>query len=346
MQTFFHPDQRLHDPQQFMRVGRIARPTDVPSRCDKLLSTLEARNLTPKAPATAGITAALAVHCPAYIEFLWGCYEEWSALPDAGPEVLPNLSPYWNAQPGKDRAPCRPGALVARAGHYLGDLSVPMDQESWRSILAASNCAASAADALLAGDAAAYALCRPSGHHARRDRASGFCYVNNAAVAAQRLLSEYSRVAVLDVDAHHGDGTQEIFYARSEVLTVSVHTDPDIYFPFYTGYADERGVGDGENANLNIPLSAGATDDDYLTAVGKGLEAITAGGCEAIVLSLGFDGHRRDPLSLLDLSTGAFGKVGELVKSTALPVVIIQEGGYETEVIGDCLDNFLSGLGH
>jgi acetoin utilization deacetylase AcuC-like enzyme len=127
-----------------MRVGRIARPTDVPSRCDKLLSTLEARSLTPKAPATAGITAALAVHCPAYIEFLWGCYEEWSALPDAGPEVLPNLSPYWNAQPGKDRAPCRPGALVARAGHYLGDLSVPMGQESWRSILAASNCAASA----------------------------------------------------------------------------------------------------------------------------------------------------------------------------------------------------------
>lgn len=345
MQTFFHPDQRLHDPQQFMRVGRIARPTDVPSRCDVLLATLDARGLKPRLPESAGTAAALAVHCPDYIDFLSNCHDEWRALPDAGPEVLPNLSPYWNARPGAARAPCRSSALVARVGYYLGDLSVPIGPESWRSMLAASNCAGSAADAVIAGDRAAYALCRPSGHHARRDRASGFCYVNNAAVAAQRLLSRYRRVAVLDVDAHHGDGTQEIFYARSDVLTVSVHTDPEIYFPFYTGYADERGVGDGENANLNIPLAAGATDEDYLAGADRGLEAIAASGTEAIVLSLGFDGHREDPLSLLDLSTGVFRKVGERLKSTALPVVIIQEGGYQTDVIGDCLDSFLAGFG-
>ena len=345
MRTFFHPDQRLHDPQQFMRVGRIARPTDVPSRCDVLLATLEARGLAPTAPEPAGLGPALAVHSPDYLDFLATIYEGWSALPDAGPEVLPNLSPYWNARPGETRQPCRPESLVARAGHYLGDLSVPIGPHSWQSILAASHCAAAAADAVLSGETSAYALCRPSGHHARRDRASGFCYVNNAAIAAQRLRSHYDRVAVLDIDAHHGDGTQEIFYARDDVQTISIHADPNVYYPFYTGYPEERGVAAGEGRNLNLPLPAGASDAEYHAAIDRALEEATTFGAQALVLSLGFDGHREDPIGLLDISTRAFQGVGERVRSIDLPTVIIQEGGYQTSVIGTCLDEFLGGFG-
>jgi acetoin utilization deacetylase AcuC-like enzyme len=190
----------------------------------------------------------------------------------------------------------------------------------------------------------AYALCRPSGHHTRADRASGFCYVNNTAAVAERLRGTFNRVAILDVDAHHGDGTQQIFYARRDVLTISIHADPRNYYPFFTGYSNEIGIGDGAGFNLNVPLAHGSTGPAMMTAVDRAAEQIHAFGADALVVALGYDAHARDPIGVLKLESHDFAGIATRVRGLALPTVVVQEGGYAVEVLGDCLTAFLSGL--
>jgi acetoin utilization deacetylase AcuC-like enzyme len=190
----------------------------------------------------------------------------------------------------------------------------------------------------------AYALCRPPGHHTRADRASGFCYLNNTAAAAQRLRAKFKRVAILDVDAHHGDGTQQIFYARPDVLTISIHADPRNYYPFFTGYANEAGTGDGAGFNLNLPLAHGSTGTAMMTAVDRAAQHVRAFGADALVVALGFDAHARDPIGVLKLESHDFAGIGACVWELGLPTVVVQEGGYAVDVIGDCLTAFLSGL--
>ena len=346
MKAFYHPDQALHDPQAFMRLGVLAAPTDLPERTARLLGALSRHGIAPEAPKGDARAAAARVHPGHYLDFLENAYRRWRQLPSAGPEVLPNASPYWNGSPERDaRPPCPSPLVVAQACWYLGDCAVPIGPDThvsaFRSAAAAEAAAAHVADT----GGAAYALCRPSGHHCRADRASGFCYLNNAAIAASRLRDGFGRVAVLDVDAHHGDGTQEIFYRRDDVVTVSVHVDPAAYYPFFTGFADERGFGPGEGANLNLPLAPGSGDAEFLSMTERGLSAIGGAGAEALVLSLGYDAHRDDPLGALTVSTDAFCRVGQLVRAAGLPTVIVQEGGYGIDVIGGCLDAFLTGFG-
>lgn len=345
MRAFHHPDQALHDPRQFMRLGVLTAPTDRPERTARLIGALARHAITPEPPACDGRAAAGRVHTGDYLTFLETAFERWRVLPGAGPEVLPNAAPYWNGAPDREaRPPCPSPLIAAQTCWYLGDCGVPLGPHThlsaFRSAAAADAAAAHVADF----GGAAYALCRPSGHHARADRASGFCYLNNAAVAASGLRRRFGRVAVLDVDAHHGDGTQEIFYRRGDVTTVSLHVDPAAYYPFFTGYADERGHGAGEGANLNLPLRPGSGDAAFVAAAERGLTAITDAGAEALVLSLGFDAHEHDPLAALTVTTRAFAQIGALIRAAALPTVIVQEGGYALDAIGDCLDAFLGGL--
>ncbi|MGI9480868.1 MAG: histone deacetylase family protein, partial [Hyphomicrobiales bacterium] len=172
MRAFFHPDQSLHDPKQFMRVGKISDPQDVPARTEKLLKGLAAAAVTVEAPEDAGLEPVRKVHNPGYLEFLETAYGRWRMIESAGPEVLPNVSPYWNGSPDHDfRQACRPNSIVAQAGFYLGDLAVPIGENTWRSCIKSTHSAVAAANAVIAGDRFAYALCRPSGHHARADRA-------------------------------------------------------------------------------------------------------------------------------------------------------------------------------
>lgn len=345
MRAFYHPEQALHDPQVFMRAGVFAAPTDLPERTKRLLDALARHGITPQAGEEDGREAASLVHAKGYLDFLQTAHERWRQIPDAGPEVFPNASPYWNGAPDRDmRGECPSDHIIAQTNFYLGDGAVPVGPHTANSAFRSAGTAAAAAKAVIAGEAAAYALCRPSGHHSRGDRASGFCYLNNAAIAAQTLRQRFSRVAVLDVDAHHGDGTQEIFYRRDDVLTVSVHVDPAQYYPWFIGYAHETGLGAGEGANLNLPLPVGTGDEGFLAAVEKGLAAIKGFGAEALVLSLGYDAHEADPLTALGVTTQGFRRIGALVASAKLPVVIVQEGGYAIEVIGDCLDQFLTGF--
>jgi acetoin utilization deacetylase AcuC-like enzyme len=234
--------------------------------------------------------------------------------------------------------------MIAQTGWYLGDLSVSMGPRTWESIRASANTAVAAADAVAADRGTAYALCRPSGHHARADRASGFCFLNNAAIAAQQLRSTFERVAILDVDAHHGDGTQQIFYSRPDVLTISIHADPTNYYPFFTGYAGERGAGTGEGFNLNLPLAHGSNGDAMFAAVDRGIQAIGAFQADAMVIALGFDAHIDDPIGVLKLQSDDFAGIGARVRELNLPTLVVQEGGYSIDVIGDCLTAFLSAV--
>jgi len=204
--------------------------------------------------------------------------------------------------------------------------------------------AVTATDIVLAGARGAYALCRPPGHHAYADLAGGFCFLNNSAIAAERLRTRHARVAILDVDVHHGNGTQGIFWQRGDVLTVSIHADPSAYYPFFCGYPHERGAGAGEGANLNLPLAFGSGDDVFLAALedaGKTLSAFAPG---ALVLALGLDASEQDPLGPLKITTEGFRRIGAFVASLGLPTVIVQEGGYLSPILGDNLAATLDGF--
>ena len=343
MRAFYHPDQALHEQLQYMRFGKIVPPKDLPERTERLLAALGRHGIVAEPPAAHGVKPVLEVHDAKFVEFLKTVWERWKTLPERGPEAWPNTFPYWSARPDEDsRPPCRPSGIVGQLGWYLGDLSVPVGEHCWRSTLRSAETAISGADAILAGELRAYGLCRPSGHHARSDRASGFCYINNTAVAAQRLRTKFEKIAILDVDAHHGDGTQQIFYRRSDVLTISIHADPANYYPFFTGYADERGNGAGEGFNLNLPLKHASVGADMLAAVKKAGEAIRSFGAQALVLALGYDAHKDDPLGVLKLEASDFGDIGRLVNDLRLPTLVVQEGGYAIDAIGDCLDAFLA----
>jgi len=357
MQAFFCPEQLRHTPQQFMRLGRFLSPPDVPERAATLRAVLARCGIALTTPRDYGRAPLAGVHSDAYLDYLEHAYSRWQALADnpvygmaPSAEVLPNMSPYCSGQISSgqinhgERPPCPAESIIATTGYYVSDLSCPIGPHTWRAALRATHTAVAAAESVIAGASLAYALCRPSGHHAHRDRAGGFCYLNNSAAAAQTLAQHYGRVAVLDVDAHHGDGTQQIFYHRADVLTVSLHADPANYYPFYSGYAHETGHGAGLGCNLNLPLPHGADNAVFFAALETALAALRDYQPRALVLSLGFDTYKDDPISVLKLDMAAYRHVGACVARLGLPVVVVQEGGYLVSAIGAALEAFLQGL--
>ncbi|MFD1840174.1 histone deacetylase family protein [Paracidovorax cattleyae] len=343
MKAFFSDDQLLHDPQQYMRVGRICKPADLPTRAEALMATLATRGITVTAPPDAGREALELVHAPDYLDYLETAFERWQQIESfglqPGIEVLPNMSPH-----GPREGACPSPSMLAQTGWYVGDLSCPIGPHTWRSVLRSAHAALAAAGTVRDAGGVAYALCRPSGHHAQRARAAGFCYVNNSAIAAATLRQAHARVAVLDIDAHHGDGTQQIFYGRGDVLTVSTHADPANYYPWYTGYAHERGTGEGAGCNLNLPLAHGSGNAEFARALDAATAAIESFAPQALVLPLGFDTYKDDPISVLKFDMEAFRLAGARVRAMGLPTVVVQEGGYMVGAIGAALDAFLEGL--
>jgi acetoin utilization deacetylase AcuC-like enzyme len=332
MKIFYSKRQLEHRPQQIMLLGKLSAPVENPDRLEALARKLTDAGLKETAPIDHGRDAIDAVHSADYVDFLASSYERWAANPKAGPEVLPNTHPYRGR--GSALAPsARPRCSVvnAQAGWYIGDLNCAIGAGTWSAVYESAQAALSGAHAIIDGVPAAFALCRPPGHHAFADRASGFCFLNNAAVAANLIGQRAGRVAILDFDTHHGDGTQAIFYGRKDVLFASVHTDPTTYYPYFSGYADERGEGDGVGANLNVPLAPGSGDDAFLEACRTLVEAVRTHRAEVLVVSAGWDAHRDDPLSLLDISTDAFARIGELLADLGLPTLIVQEGGYSLQ---------------
>jgi acetoin utilization deacetylase AcuC-like enzyme len=341
MKLFFTETQLAHQPKQYMVHGRIVDPFENPNRAAALIAGLEPLGLQRTEPGDFGRDPILAVHAEHYVDFLAEAYDRFMELPNHGPEVFPNIHPYRGAGPDLgERPPPRPTGIIGRSGWYLGDLSCAMMEGTYRAAYASAQSAIAGAEAVLAGDYA-FALCRPPGHHAYADRASGFCYFNNAAIAAQILRRTFNKVAIVDFDTHHGDGTQAIFYERADVFYGSVHTDPSAYYPHFLGYADETGSGEGEGTNLNLPLAQGADDDAFIDANRRLALAVQAFGAEALVLSAGWDAHHEDPLSKLRVTTGAFPQIGEIWGKLALPTLIVQEGGYSLKASGEAAPAFI-----
>jgi acetoin utilization deacetylase AcuC-like enzyme len=335
MKVIFSDIQKEHYPKHFLSSGASQPNPEVPERADILLDAAISAGLELLVPEDAGLEPVAAVHTPEYIQFLQNIYRRWGYIEGASAEVVPNI------HPGR-RDGVYPASAVGQAGFHMADTGCPISAETWDSALVSAHCAVQGAALLLDDEPSAYALCRPPGHHAGRDYAAGFCYLNNSAIAAQELLAEFGRVAVLDIDVHHGNGTQDIFYRRSDVLTVSLHADPMRFYPFFWGHASERGEADGLGHNLNIPLPRGMGDKNYLVELDKALERIEAYAPGALVVALGLDAHESDPFQGLAITTGGFGQIGQRIADLELPTLLVQEGGYVSEHLGSNLQSFLN----
>jgi acetoin utilization deacetylase AcuC-like enzyme len=293
------------------------------------------------APPPADRAALEAVHSADYLDFLRDGPAAWDALPEHGPEMVPNIhpSPEMLANGARQSA-----TVVGQLGWFTADTSCPIAHATWPAAQAAAAGAIAAADEASAGGWA-YALARPPGHHAYAARAGGHCYLNNAAIAAERLRARgAARVAVLDIDSHHGNGIQGIFWERGDVVFASVHGDPNGYYPWYVGHAGETGAGFGAGATLNLPLAKGSGDAAWLAAIDTALAAIRRGGVDALVISLGFDASRDEPLGYFAVTEDGFARAGAAIGKLGLPGAIIQEGGYNTAIIGGLLTRFLGAL--
>ncbi|MDH4002810.1 MAG: histone deacetylase family protein [Xanthomonadales bacterium] len=338
MKAVYHVEQKKHYPLQFL-VNGVFRPNpEMPERLDRLLQGALAAGCTPEVSENHGIAPIREIHCGAYLEFLEHAWERWQRIDGAAAAVTPNIHPH-------RRNTGYPASVVAQAGYHMADAAVPIADHSWLSSCRSAWAAVHAAKLILAGDHSAYALCRPPGHHAFHDMGGGFCYLNNSAIGAQVLRGTYDRVAILDIDLHHGNGTQSIFYARDDVLTVSLHADPLRFYPFFWGYANERGKGRGEGFNLNLPLPRGSGDREFIEALSMGLERIRDFAPGALVIALGLDAFEGDPFGGLCISTRGFGEIGAAIaRSLPLPTLVVQEGGYLCDELGDNLTCFLRGF--
>ncbi|NKE47620.1 histone deacetylase family protein [Roseomonas frigidaquae] len=342
MKAFADAANAAHAPQFFLMRGRVRPNYEVPARAASLAEGLARLGITPTTPPPAPQAALLRAHDPGYLDFLRDASAGWAELPEAGAEVVGNVhpTPEMIAQGARP-----PTGLVGRVGWYTADTGCPIGPATWQASIGAAACAVAAAEEAQAGRTA-YALCRPPGHHAYAARAGGHCYINNAAIAAETLVAAGARrVAVLDIDSHHGNGTQGIFWKRADVLTVSIHGDPNAYYPWYVGHAGERGAGPGTGCNLNLPLAQGSGDAEWLAAIGTGLTAIRNFGADALVVSLGFDASEHEPLGFLRVTEDGFSQAGALIAAARLPSAIIQEGGYNVELLGRLLERFIIGWG-
>ena len=343
----WHPDCLRHEPAGEVWLGVWETGTELPQRASVLLDALTAAGAVVTAAEPHGLGPLLAVHDAGLIEHLATIWQRWEAggypAKYGRTRVVPYVFPTAGLLGG---LPLRPVAAVhGEVGAFCYDTMTLVGPGSWESIRAAADAALTAADLVTAGKRVAYALCRPPGHHAGRASYGGSCYLNNAAIAAAALRSAGAgQVAVIDIDAHHGNGTQAIFYNRADVCYASVHVDPGAgWFPHYVGHADERGTGDGDGANLNVPLAPGIGDDGWLAGVSTLCAAVRRRGADALVVSLGVDAAAADPESPLLVSADGYRRAGELIGALG-PVVAVQEGGYDLASLGSLVVATMSGI--
>ena len=339
MRVFYTEDHKLRDAKTELFGGELVPPFEAPFRAEWILAAVkEAGFHDVAAPERRGLEVALKLHAPDYLEFLETAWSRWVADGYRG-EAIATCFPArrMRQHPPKDID----GAL----GFYSFAAETAITEGTYAAARAAMDCAISAADHIHAGNRAAFALCRPPGHHAAIDLYGGYSFINNAACAAQRLRDRGARkVAVLDVDFHHGNGTQDIFYERGDVYFASLHGDPVDAFPYFLGFADEEGAGEGLGTTKNYPLPRRTGYDVWSDAMADALSRIAAFGAEALVVSLGVDTFERDPISFFRLTSEDYIRMGEAIKRSGLPVVVCMEGGYGVPEIGLNVANVLKGI--
>jgi acetoin utilization deacetylase AcuC-like enzyme len=350
MISIYSTEHTLHDPPFEFLDGALVPVFESPVRATIIHAAIERAALGPIIPPRSFDSKHIrAVHSDDYLDYLEHIYERWVGFGGAPASVMPGtLAVRWMGR--------RCDHPVAAPGYYCFDMSAPIVAGTYAAARAAANIALTGAALLLEGHQTAYALCRPPGHHAGRDMYGGYCYLNNAAIATQYLGDggwkpspspiphPPYRVAVLDVDYHHGNGTQQIFYERGDVLFASIHADPARQYPYFAGYADERGAGDGVGANLNIPLEADIDDEHYLVALNEALAAVRAFDPHFLVVSAGFDTFGGDPIADFALSSAVYPQIGRRIAALGLPTLIVQEGGYAVDALGENAVGFLRGF--
>ena len=330
MKTVFSPRHAGHSGNVELDTNAIVPAYEKPSRAEIVRARVEAVGLGPViAPDTHDVATARKVHAPAYVDFLPTVYPEWEKAGRTG-TAMPYVWPTRGL-----RGDVEPEGIEAKLGFYSFDCGATFVAGTWDAIKASHDVALSAAGLVAAGERAAFALCRPPGHHAGSSFMGGYCYLNNAAIAAQWLRDRgAARVSILDVDYHHGNGTQEIFYRRADVQVVNLHADPMVEYPYFLGHADERGEGAGEGFNRNFPLALGTAWDGWSAALDTACGLVDGYRPDVLIVSLGVDTFERDPISKFRLASPDYPKLGRRIAKLDLPTLFVMEGGYAVEEIG------------
>lgn len=334
MRCFWDERQRRHVPAGEFFNGAMHPAAEHLGRVDAILGAIGPTERV----SDHGIEALQRVHSPDYLDLLRCAHQEWRALGRDG-----DAFPY--AFPVVGRRPLKLERIDARLGQHSFDTATPIGSGTWEAAYWSAQTALSALDAVLEDSGAAFALCRPPGHHAGADYLGGYSYLSNAAIAAEAALAKgTSRVAILDVDYHHGNGTQDVLYGRGDVAYASIHADPSTDYPFFWGHADEQGSGAGEGANLNLPLPRGTDWSGYEAALVRALDWIAGLGPELLIISYGADTHEADPISHFRLRTSDYAPMARRIAAFGLPTLIVMEGGYAIEALGPNVAEFLSGF--
>jgi acetoin utilization deacetylase AcuC-like enzyme len=337
MKVYYSDAHRNHEPSfEIFDGGQRVPYLENADRMDRILNALQRTDWAEIVePKDFGLDPMCAVHDREYLDFLASAWTEWMASAPRDPSTL--LPSTFALR----RSPPRPSSLLGRAGYYIMDLSACIVEGTYGAALASAHCALSGAEAVTYGERSAFALCRPPGHHAGKDYAGGYCFINNAAVATNWLASG-SKVALLDVDYHCGNGTQDIFYDRADVLTISIHADPNFEYPYYAGYTHETGTGAGLGYHRNFPLEKGTDDARYLSALEEALGLIRSFAPDYLVVSAGMDIYADDPLGTIKVTTAGIGEIGRRIAGLDLPSLIVMEGGYNNDALGRNIVSFLS----
>ncbi len=339
MKTVYSDDHHLHDYGQELSFGGFVPAHEMPRRADTVLARVRARNLGEVvAPDSHGLDPVLRVHDAGLVEFLATAWDEWQ-------KIAPGSQPLPLSWPIRSMRQVRPDSVRGRLAFYALDACTPITATSWQAAQSAADVALTGAALIEAGAHAAFALCRPPGHHASRDNFGGYCFLNNAAIAAQRFRDAgAARVAVLDVDYHHGNGTQAIFYDRADVMFASLHGHPATEYPYFLGYADETGEGAGAGFNHNYPLPAGTDWSVFGPALDDAVVRIAAFRPDRLVVSLGVDTFEKDPISKFKLRHDDYFRIGEAIARGGAPTLFVMEGGYAVDEIGVNAVNVLEGF--
>ncbi|HET8884191.1 MAG TPA: histone deacetylase family protein [Candidatus Saccharimonadales bacterium] len=311
-------------------------PMELPARTDQLRLAMAGMQTTIVTPDDHGREPIEAAHKPAYVDFIETARQEWAKANISGGEVMTTI--YVPAPPEAK-------GILADASRYQKDGSCPIGWHTFDAAYWSAQTTVCAADDLIAGEGLVYSLNRPPGHHARWAGAGGFCYFSNAAIGVHRLLQKFRRVAVLDVDMHHGQGTEEIFYRRNDVLTISIHADPTNFYPVSSGFKEHRGLGEGLGYNLNLPMLHGSLEQTFFDRLEQAIAQIKRFKPDVLVVPLGFDIYKDDPQSRVGVTTAGFKQLGSAIADLDLPTLINQEGGYHIESLVDNAQAFFTGLG-
>lgn len=346
MKVVYTPLHLLHDPHVEFETSQVHSPFEHIGRAEAIRETLEADSRFEfLSPTDWGVAPIQAVHNPDLVRFLSEGWALYAAEHPGVREVVPDVF-YRPALRDKMGERGEPLAINGRVGYWCFETTTPLTETTYEAARGAVDTALTTAQLVLDGQQAAYGLCRPPGHHSTADMYGGYCFFNNAAVVAHHVASTTgSKVTILDVDYHHGNGTQQIFYDRDDVQYVSLHGDPARAYPYSVGFADETGSGRGLGHNINYPMPLRADDDLYVSALATACERITSFEPSVLIVSLGLDTYITDPISDLAVTTVGMHRCGEIVRQLGLPTIVLQEGGYDVNALGANVRAWLTGLG-